>query len=124
MVFFFTLDPLFDQLFGMLRVSGWQTFHLDAIWPGITDLPWVSLMLYLVVLDLVNYWVHRGEHHWEWWWKLHALHHAQQQVTMWSDNRTHLLDDVIQAAIFVVVAQLIGIAPGQFVAIMAFTQLQ
>jgi sterol desaturase/sphingolipid hydroxylase (fatty acid hydroxylase superfamily) len=120
---FFTLDPLFDQLFGVLRVAGWQTFQFDSLWPGITDLPWVSLLLYLVVLDFVSYWVHRGQHHWEWWWRLHALHHAQQQVTMWSDNRNHLLDDVIGAVITVVVAQLIGIAPGQFVAIVAFTQL-
>lgn len=120
---FFTLDPLFDTFFGAARVAGWQTFHLDAIWPGVTDLPWVSLLLYLVVLDAVSYWVHRGQHQWEWWWQLHALHHAQRSMTMWSDNRNHLLDDVIHAVIFVLVAQLIGIEPGQFVAIVAFTQL-
>ena len=122
-VLFFTLDPLFDQAFGALRVAGWETFQLDGIWPGVTDLPWVSLVMYLVVLDFVSYWVHRGQHQWTWWWQLHALHHAQTQVTMWSDNRNHLLDDMLHALIFVVVAQLIGIAPGQFVAIVAFTQL-
>ncbi|MDD2809212.1 sterol desaturase family protein [Rhodoferax sp.] len=120
---FFTLDPLFDAGFGALRVAGWETFQLDAVWPGVTDVAWVSLLLYLVVLDFVNYWVHRAEHQWHWWWQLHALHHAQTQVTMWSDNRNHLLDDVLRAMIFVVVAQAIGIAPGQFVAIVAFTQL-
>ena len=120
---FFTLDPLFDQLFGALRVAGWHTFQLDAVWPGVTDLPWASLLLYLVVLDLVDYWLHRAQHQWHWWWSLHALHHAQRQLTMWSDNRSHLLDDVIGAAVFVLIAQLIGIAPGQFVAIVALTQL-
>lgn len=123
LVLFFTLDPLFDQAFGALRVAGWHTFQLDGIWPGITDLPWVSLLMYLVLLDFVNYWIHRGQHHWTWWWQLHSLHHAQQNVTMWSDNRNHLLDDVIRAVFFVVVAQLVGIAPGQFVAIVAFTQI-
>ena len=44
-------------------------------------------------------------------------------MTMWSDNRNHLLDDVIHDTIIVVVAQLIGVAPGQFIAIVAFTQL-
>jgi sterol desaturase/sphingolipid hydroxylase (fatty acid hydroxylase superfamily) len=120
---FFTLDPLFDQLFGALRVAGWQTFQLDALWPGLTDLPWVSLLIYLVVLDLANYWFHRAQHQWTWWWRLHSLHHAQRQVTMWSDNRNHLLDDLIHAAVWVVLAQLIGVAPGQFVAIVAVTQL-
>jgi len=123
LVLFFTLDTLFDTWFGALRVAGWGTFQLDAVWPGVTDLAWVSLVLYLVVLDALNYWIHRGQHQFEWWWQLHALHHAQRQMTMWSDNRNHLLDDVIKDVIFVLVAQLIGIAPGQFVAIVAFTQL-
>lgn len=123
LVLFFALDPLFDQLFGTLRLAGWHTWQLDAVWPGVSDLPWVSLLLYLVVLDFVRYWVHRSEHHWDWWWRLHALHHAQRQLTMWSDNRNHLLDDVIGATVFAVVAQAIGVAPGQFVAIVALTQL-
>ena len=44
-------------------------------------------------------------------------------MTMWSDNRNHLLDDLLRDVIVVGVAQLIGVAPGQFVAIVAFTQL-
>ncbi len=120
---FFSLDPLFDQLFGWGRVAGLPTFHLDDVWPGVTDQAWLSFLLYLVVLDFVNYWIHRGQHAFEWWWSLHALHHSQRQMTMWSDNRNHLLDDVILDALVVVVAQLIGIPPGQFVAVVAFTQL-
>ncbi len=120
---FFTVDPLADVLFGSLRVAGISTFHLDGLWPGVTDIGWVSLLLYLVTFDFLNYWIHRGQHHFEWWWRLHSLHHAQQQMTMWSDNRNHLLDDVIRDAILVVAAQIIGVAPGQFVAIVAITQL-
>ena len=123
LVLFFTVEPLFDELFGALRVAGWQTFHLDAWWLGVTDQPLVSLLLYLVVLDFCDYWVHRGQHHFQWWWQLHALHHAQRQMTMWSDNRNHLLDDLLRDALMVLVAQLIGVAPAQFVAIVAFTQL-
>ena len=120
---FFTVDPLADRLFGSLRVAGFSTFHMDGLWPGVTDIGWVSLLLYLVVFDFVNYWIHRGQHHFEWWWRLHSLHHAQQQMTMWSDNRNHLLDDVIRDVILVAVAQVIGVAPGQFIAIVAITQL-
>ena len=120
---FFSLDPLFDELFGALRVAGLSTFHLDALWPGVTDRAVVSLVIYLLALDFLNYWMHRGQHRFQWWWQLHALHHAQRQMTMWSDNRNHLLDDVIRDVIVVVVAQLIGVAPSQFVAIVALTQL-
>lgn len=120
---FFAIDPLLKALFGELRVLGWSTWHLDAVWPGVTDVAWVSLLMYLVVFDFVDYWIHRGQHHFEWWWSLHALHHSQRQMTMWSDNRNHLLDDVLRDTILVIVAQLIGVAPGQFIAIVAITQL-
>ncbi|MFD2755903.1 sterol desaturase family protein [Comamonas terrae] len=120
---FFTLDPLWDLVMGRLHVWGLPVFHLDDIWPGVTDNAWISLILYLLVFDLVEYWIHRGQHHYRWWWKLHALHHSQRQMTVWSDDRNHLLDDVIHDTIVVLVAQLIGVAPGQFVAIVALTQL-
>nr|WP_315431082.1 sterol desaturase family protein [uncultured Albidiferax sp.] len=120
---FFTLDPLMDEMFGALRVAGMGTWHLDALWPGVTDQPVLSFALYLVVFDFLGYWVHRGQHRFNWWWSLHALHHSQRQMTLWSDNRNHLIDDVLGDVIVVLAAQLIGVAPGQFIAIVAFTQL-
>ncbi|MBC7719114.1 MAG: sterol desaturase family protein [Chitinophagaceae bacterium] len=123
LVLFFTLEPWFDEAFGAIRTAGYGTLHLDQLWPSVTDNAVVSLLLYLVVFDFVAYWVHRGQHQFEWWWRLHSLHHAQRQMTMWSDNRNHLLDSVLVDTIMVVVAQLIGVAPGQFIAIVALTQL-
>ncbi|MES2532617.1 MAG: sterol desaturase family protein [Pseudomonadota bacterium] len=120
---FFLLQPVFDDTMGLLRSHGWGSFHLDELWPGVTDVPWVAFAVYLVVLDFVEYLIHRGQHHFEWWWGLHSLHHSQRQMTMWSDNRNHLLDDVIHDTIIVIVAQLIGVAPGQFIALVALMQL-
>ncbi len=120
---FFALDPVFDAVLGALRGAGWGTLHLDELWPGVTDVPLVAFAIYLVVLDFVEYLIHRGQHGFKWWWGLHSLHHSQRQMTMWSDNRNHLLDDVIHDTLIVVVAQLIGVAPGQFIALVALTQL-
>lgn len=120
---FLGLDPVFDDLLGLARTAGWHGWQLDALWPGVTDVPWVAFTVYLVALDLVGYLVHRGQHGWRWWWALHALHHSQRQMTMWSDDRNHLLDDVIRDVVIVLVAQLIGVAPGQFIALVALTQL-
>lgn len=120
---FFTLDPLWDSLIGALRLAGLPASSLDALLPGVTDRPWVSFLLYLLVFDLVEYWIHRGQHAFGWWWQLHALHHSQRQMTLWSDNRNHLLDDALRDSILVLVALAIGVPPGQFVAIVALTQL-
>ena len=120
---FFTLDPLWTSLIGHLRVAGLPAWSLDLLWPGVTDGPVVSFMIYLLLFDAVDYAIHRGEHRFNWWWQLHAVHHSQRQMTMWSDNRNHLLSDVIRDSIFVLVALLVGIAPSQFVAVVAVTQL-
>ena len=120
---FFSLEPLFNSGFGFLRTAGVGTFHLDQVWPGVTDGAVVSFIIYLLALDLAAYWLHRGQHRIDVWWRLHSLHHSQQQMTMWSDNRNHLLDDVLVSVLLVLLAQLMGVAPEQFVVIVALTQL-
>ena len=120
---FFSFEALFEQGLGHLRALGLPTWHLDGLWPGVTDQAWVSFVLYLILFDFVNYWVHRGQHQWGRWWALHALHHSQRQMTMWSDNRNHLIDDVLNGLIFAAVAALVGVGPGQFVALLAVGQL-
>jgi sterol desaturase/sphingolipid hydroxylase (fatty acid hydroxylase superfamily) len=122
---FFTLDPLIESGFGAMRVAGMETFHLDQWLFGVIGMESALLgfFIYLVVFDFFDYWIHRSQHGLNAWWQLHSLHHAQQQMTMWSDNRNHLLDDVLRDSILVCVGLLVGIAPGQFVALVALTQL-
>lgn len=120
---FFSVEPLWDAIAGEMRLAGLPTWQLDALWPGVTDVAWVSFAIYLVVFDFVGYWLHRWQHGFDWWWALHSLHHSQRQMTKWSDDRNHLLDDVIGATVFALLARLIGVEPGQFVAITVITQL-
>ncbi|WP_282826389.1 sterol desaturase family protein [Pelomonas sp. V22] len=123
LVMFFSLEPLFDAVSGEMRLAGVPTWQLDSLWPGVTDQPLVSFVLYVVAFDLLMYWLHRAQHGFNWWWSLHSLHHSQRQMTLWSDNRNHLLDAVLIDAAFVLVARLIGVGPGQFVALVALSQL-
>ncbi len=124
---FLTVDPLWDLLFAQWHQWGLSPWHLDAwlapAWPGLTDTAWFGFLAYLVVFDFADYWLHRGQHRFNWWWALHSLHHSQRQMTMWSDNRNHLLDDLLRDSLLVLLAQVIGVAPGQFVAVVACTQL-
>ena len=123
LVMFFTIEDWLTHGIGHLRALGLPTWQLDQVWPGVTDHAWVSFLIYLVVFDLIGYGIHRAQHRWHWWWQLHAVHHSQRQMTMWSDNRNHLLDSVITDVVIVVAAILIGVGPAQFVALVAVTQL-
>jgi sterol desaturase/sphingolipid hydroxylase (fatty acid hydroxylase superfamily) len=120
---FFSVEPLFDDLFGWLRVAGLGTVHVDQLMAGVTDHPLISFAIYLVIFDFFDYWLHRAQHRLDWWWSLHSLHHSQRSMTMWSDNRNHLLDSAIRDSLMVVLGQLIGVGPGQFIALVAITQL-
>ncbi len=120
---FFTVDSWLTNGIGVLRTLGLPTLHLDELWPGVTDRALVSFAIYLVVFDGIGYLVHRAQHQWNWWWQLHAVHHSQRQLTMWSDDRNHLLDSALTDAIFVCLAILIGVAPSQFVLLVAISQL-
>jgi sterol desaturase/sphingolipid hydroxylase (fatty acid hydroxylase superfamily) len=120
---FFTLDPLWQAVSAWLGLHGLRPLSFEGLWPGVTDVAWVAFLLYLLLFDLVDYALHRAQHGWDWWWQLHALHHSQRQMTRWSDSRNHLLDDALRDSAFVAVALAVGIAPAQFVAVVALTQL-
>ena len=121
--FFFTFQPLFDSLQSWLRLHNVPNLEIDNLWPGVTTQPLVAFVIYLVVLDFAGYWYHRLEHRIGIWWELHAVHHSQQQMSLWSDDRNHLLDDILQASFFASVALVIGVEPSQFVVLVAITNL-
>ena len=76
-----------------------------------------------MLLDLAEYWIHRAQHRVRGWWALHSLHHSQRQMTFWSDDRNHLLDDLARDAILAMLAVAIGVAPEQFVLLVACTRV-
>jgi sterol desaturase/sphingolipid hydroxylase (fatty acid hydroxylase superfamily) len=109
---------LFYQV--QVALNGWLTDHgylpptLERALPFLFGHPTLTFLLYVVILDFSDYWRHRLSHIFHWWYALHALHHAQRQMTFWSDDRNHLLDDIIGFVWFMAVALLIGIPPLQF----------
>ena len=99
---------------GWMADQGWVPPTLERIFPFLLGQQVATFLLYVIILDFFDYWRHRLSHVFTWWYSLHALHHAQRQMTFWSDDRNHLLDDVIGFAWFTAIALLIGIPPMQF----------
>lgn len=120
---YFVVQPVADAIAHHARMAHLPTLALDDLWPGVTDRPVVSFVLYLLLFDFVDYLYHRAQHAIGPWWALHAVHHSQRQMTMWSDNRVHLVDDGLRALVMAVVALAVGIGPGQFLAVLAAMQL-
>jgi sterol desaturase/sphingolipid hydroxylase (fatty acid hydroxylase superfamily) len=99
---------------GLIADSGFVPPTLETLFPALREWPLLAFAVYVVVLDFGEYWRHRFQHRLRWWWSLHAVHHAQRQMTFWTDDRNHVLDEVLGALWFGALALLIGVPPGQF----------
>ena len=110
-VLFYKLQVMLN---GTLTDHGYVPPTLERLFPFLLGHQVLTFFLYVVILDFSDYWRHRLSHVFNWWYSLHALHHAQRQMTFWSDDRNHLLDDIIAFFWFTAIALLIGIPPMQF----------
>ncbi len=99
---------------GMLADEGWVPPTLERLFPFLLGQQTLTFILYAIILDCADYWRHWLAHQFRWWWALHSLHHAQRQMTFWSDDRNHILDDLIAFVWFGLIALLIGVPPLQF----------
>lgn len=123
LVIFFVLDPALDSLTALLHLQGMNPFNLENLWPALVDHPVWVFLLYLLVLDFFDYWYHRAEHHFNWWWALHSLHHSQRNMNLWSDNRNHLLDDFMRDIYMGLVALVIGVQPSQYALLVVISRM-
>ncbi len=102
------------RLDGFLADHGYVPQMLETIFPPLFGHPVITFALYALILDFADYWRHRLSHRFRVWYALHAVHHAQRQMTFWSDDRNHVLDEMIGFLWFMAVGLLIGIPPLQF----------
>ncbi len=114
LIAFVILASAQSRLAGWVVDSGWMPPTLESLMPWLRDHAFLAFLLYVVVLDFGEYWRHRFQHRFGWWWALHSVHHAQTQMTFWTDDRNHVLDDCIAALWFGTLALLIGVPPAQF----------
>lgn len=114
LIAFVLLNSLSAWWAGLVADSGFVPPTLETLLPGLRGMPVVAFCLYIVILDFGEYWRHRFQHRLGWWWALHSLHHAQRQMTFWTDDRNHILDEVLAALWFGAIALAIGVPPGQF----------
>jgi len=122
LLFFIVIQPVADFIDSVMRLNGFIPFTLERLFPVLNNQPTATFLAYLVILDCAAYWQHRLQHRLNWWWALHALHHSQQRMSLWTDDRNHLIDDVLGAFWFACIALVIGVPPSQFLLLALLTR--
>jgi sterol desaturase/sphingolipid hydroxylase (fatty acid hydroxylase superfamily) len=87
---------------------------LTEVVPVLASWPTLVFAFDFTVLDLSDYWRHRISHRVGWWYGIHSLHHAEEQLTFWSDDRSHVLEDAITYLWLISVGLGIGVPAMQF----------
>lgn len=114
LIAFFEYNWLYRHAVGTLSSLGLVQVSFVALVPALQAWPIITFALNFMVLDLTDYWRHHLSHRYGWWYGVHSLHHAEDQMTFWSDDRSHILEDAITYAWLIVVGLAVGISSFQF----------
>ena len=107
--------PVENVIDSLLHERGIVRITLETLAPALAREPLLAFVCYLILFDFLGYWMHRAQHRLGWWWQLHAVHHSQRAMSVWTESRNHYLDDILSALIFVLAARLAGTPATQFI---------
>lgn len=114
LIAFFEYDWLHRHVVGALESFGFVPSSFMGFIPALYAWPVFIFILNFMVLDLADYWRHRLSHRFGWWYGVHSLHHAEEQMTFWSDDRSHILEDAITYLWLIATGLVIGVPSFQF----------
>jgi sterol desaturase/sphingolipid hydroxylase (fatty acid hydroxylase superfamily) len=123
LVVFIAAYPITNEIEQAIRVVGMSPPRLEHLSSWFSGHPFASFLLYFVLYDCAAYWLHRAQHGFGWWWALHSLHHSQRRVTVWTDDRNHILDDLLVTLMLAIFAQFVGVQPEDYVLILMIGRL-
>jgi sterol desaturase/sphingolipid hydroxylase (fatty acid hydroxylase superfamily) len=92
-----TFRPQLETAFGMALPS----------WPIANQ--WASFVAAFLLLDFLNYVVHRGQHAVPFLWRFHALHHSDPDVDVTTSVRHHPIEYLIATGFYWLVVLTLGI---------------
>lgn len=113
-ILFLVLAPIGVMVDSYSRFAGYIPPEIEQLVTPLFNHPFATFLVYMAVLDFGEYWRHRLQHRLPWWWALHSLHHDQRQMTLWTDDRNHILDDMLALAWSGTLAMIVGVPPGEY----------
>lgn len=70
----------------LVAKAPWLEVNWLASWPR-----WIVVVVTLIAMDGCNWLSHVAEHRWEFLWRVHAVHHSQEELSVLTTFRTHPL---------------------------------
>ena len=111
---FFTVTTIvvnFAMAFMLVKTSDWVVAQEFGLLQWVPMPTWAVLIVGLLLLDFLGAWLaHWTEHHVQWMWQFHVVHHTDQHVDTTTANRHHPGESVIRF-VFTILAVLIVGAP-------------
>jgi sterol desaturase/sphingolipid hydroxylase (fatty acid hydroxylase superfamily) len=120
---YLVLFPLNQWMGGDSEGGGAGLVSIQQGVPWLAHHPVVLFVVYYAIYDFVYYLIHRLQHAIPWWWALHSLHHSQRQLSCWSNDRDHYLDDALEALIIAGVGVVIGVSPTEYALLVLLGEL-
>ncbi|HEX3067238.1 MAG TPA: sterol desaturase family protein [Thermoanaerobaculia bacterium] len=71
--------------------------------------PAISVIVYWIAMDFLNYWSHRLLHAIPALWAFHSVHHTQTRLTFLSANRIHAVEQLFSGVLMIIPAFLLGV---------------
>lgn len=114
-----TVEALFNDMLGSLGISlsNFQLFDVDALPFGL------SLLVFFLISDFAQWWVHRLLHRVTWLWNFHKVHHSVKEMAFAAQLRYHWMEPVVYKSCLYIPLAIIGGFDVHQVAIVHFFQL-
>lgn len=80
-------------------VATWAQQHQFGLFNLIVLPLWLEILLVVVLLDLAIYWQHRIFHKVPFLWRLHRVHHVDQDIDVTTGSRFHTLEIILSMLI-------------------------
>lgn len=124
-LFYFGQHVLFTALalYVITQVGSWiVTVDALALFRGAFGGMHIAgqVLLILMLGDLLAYWGHRAQHHFDVLWRFHAVHHTSVEVDWLAAHREHPVDGVYTQLLVNLPALLLGFDIGAVLGVVAF----
>ncbi|APG62719.1 hypothetical protein LPB140_07845 [Sphingorhabdus lutea] len=121
---FLIMNSSISSLLGLILSIGLFEYlqgKISAILPsdlGFNTHPILHALLFLIIIDFMDYWIHRLSHESKILWNLHQFHHAAKEMTVITSHRNHPMEVAIHAAKHALIASLLGLPIIEFTSIL------